>query len=191
MLKSKIASVILLSGLSVGVFAKGPSWDYVDVGYLVVKTDSQASILNDADITGIKVTLSKELSHEFYTDASYDDVEDDNISLKELSVGIGYNHKITNKSDAFVGVGFELEKEKSSGVTREDAGYSVNVGFRNKTFSWLELSTKIKYEKVTDDSQVGLTLGAQFVFTDALSVGVGYDLKENEERAFAGIRYTF
>ena len=200
MLKNKIVLVIALSAITNVTLAKGPSFDFIDVRATTSTDDTGTSFYHGSDLEGIKLKLSKELSHEFFTDLTYQKIDDsvsgDNSSqdviLEKLSVGLGYNHKVTKDTDIYAKVLFEVEKlELVSLDDEEDTGHGLAVGFINKTTSWLELSVEMFYKDVVQDSETGFNAGLQLVYNDFLSVGIDYTILEDEERASAGIRLTF
>lgn len=200
MIKAKIATIVALSMIGTAAFAKGPSFDYVDIAYTITTEDNQASVFDDVEVEGARLILSKELSHEFFTDFTYHLIDDEvkiangdgiAVELKEMSVGLGYNHKVTVKTDIYAKVSFEMTEATALGLTNDETGYSISVGLRNKTASWLELSSEVKFKDVQEETETSLELGSRFEFTDMFSIGVGFSLQEDVEQVHVGMRFTF
>ena len=197
--KNKLAIVLALSTITTVAMAKGPSFDYVDVRAVMDTDDTGTSFYQGEKLQGVQLKISKELSHEFFTDLTFkqidDKVESDSLSqdvtIETVSIGLGYNHKVTKFIDMYAKVSFEGEKVKALGLSQEDTGHGIAVGFRNKTASWLELSAEIFYKNVVEESETGFDAGLQLVFNDMFSIGLGFTMLENEERASAGLRFTF
>lgn len=182
--------------------AKGPTWDYIDATYTVNKLDYAGTVLNDIEVNGFGIELSKELSHEFFVHVEAELIDEefvlndkDSATLERLSysAGIGYNHKVTNASDVYGILSFEGQNTEVKDYLNdmENNGYSFKLGFRSLPTSWFEFEGQMKYLDIAGESTTSLSTTLRFHINEYISVGAEYIHKEYEGVGKAGIRLSF
>lgn len=201
-MKSKSVAISLtVALLSAGAHAKGPNWDYFEVSFLQEKDKHELSLFNGTTIEGYSIELSKELSHEFFVNVKGKQIDEKLITKdetvdfqnRELSFGIGYNHKITNVTDVYAVISFEGRelKNNSSNVDTEATGLSYGLGFRSLPAEWLELYSEVKRVDIEKDKSTSLALGARINITKTFSFGGEFKESEYNTETSFNLRYSF
>ena len=186
---------------SSSAIAKGPSWGFVDVGFQHIQ-DERALYDDKIDISGYSLTLSKEFSHEFFTQLEFDYFDDnvelssgdfDNVKSHDIGFGLGYNHRVTKHTDIYGVVAFEMTDWETSFGSGDDTGNSIKVGARTKVTEWLELSAEIERKDMSDKAQEDntLQLGSRLMFGEMFSLGLYAKVGEDTQAAMATLRLSF
>jgi hypothetical protein len=193
-------------GLSSVAMAEGPSYTYVDVGY--AGADS-----GDDQTTGAVLSGSLSLFENFHTNVSYAAISDssqpgpaplnasDDYDVWRLAVGM--HPAITDSTDLVLELGVSSGKYDDTDV--EPDAVDLTFGVRSMIADNFELNAAAIIAQgdgddgSSDDYQdVGIRIGGQYFFTDAISVNVtatsGYGISngnENGDSIQIGGRWSF
>jgi len=194
----KKAILALAATAVTGTAVAGPSWTYVDLGYL-----RSSSISNDID--GYEVAGSIGFADMWHAQASYGTQEVDGGGVeidKYYSVNVGVHPAITDNTDFVADVGYtkwDIENGNSPKV------YTLGLGVRSMLTEKMELSALLTTQSgdldagANDDlTNIVPELGGQYFFTDNVSVNVAYAWGNTEgvvlgtgNQAKFGVRWSF
>ena len=178
MKKVVLVSALLLSMGSIQA-AESVRWDSASLSYQSVDIEGDK-------LTGFGVSGTKLIGEDFFIAGSYSSLSDDadflgsklEVDFNTLSVGLGYRHAISNKTDLFGIVSYQDMEVKSSFQGESDSesenGYGLQAGIRSLVTENIELSGSLSYVDIADESETGLDVSAIYHFTNQFSAGVGY-----------------
>ena len=177
MKKVVLVSALLLSIGSIQA-AESVRWDSASLSYQSVDIEGK--------LTGFGVSGTKLIGEDFFIAGSYSSVSDDadffgskvELDFNTLSVGLGYRHAISNKTDLFGIVSYEDMEVKASFQGESDSesenGYGLQAGIRSLVTENIELSGSLSYVDIADESETGFDVSAIYHFTNQFSAGIGY-----------------
>ena len=180
MKKVVLVSALLLSIGSIQA-AESVRWDSASLSYQSVDIEGK--------LTGFGVSGTKLIGEDFFIAGSYSSVSDDadffgskvELDFNTLSVGLGYRHAISNKTDLFGIVSyqdmeskFSWQGEQGESFSESENGYGLEAGIRSLVTENIELSGSLTYVDIIDGSETGLNVSAMYHFTNQFSAGVGY-----------------
>jgi opacity protein-like surface antigen len=184
----KMKKVVLVSSLllSMGSIqaAESVRWDSASLSY-------QYEDIEGDKLTGFGFSGTKLIGEDFFIAGSYSSVSDDadffgsklDVDFNTLSVGLGYRHAISNKTDLFGVVSYQDMEFKSSfqGESYSDSenGYGLQAGIRSLVTENIELSGSLSYVDIADESETGFDVSAIYHFTNQFSAGVGYGTSDD------------
>jgi hypothetical protein len=169
----KVIITLAALGLSSVAMAEGPSYTYVDVGYL--GADS-----GDDQTTGAVLSGSLSLFENFHTNFSYSAIDDsaqplvDDYDVWRLAVGM--HPAITDSTDLVLELGVSSGKFDDADV--EPDAVDLTFGVRSMIADNFELNAAAIFEQGDTDTNAGdfqniaIRVGGQYFFTDAISVNV-------------------
>jgi opacity protein-like surface antigen len=178
MKKVVLVSALLLSMGSIQA-AESVRWDSASLSYQSVDVEGDK-------LTGFGVSGTKLIGKDFFIAGSYSSLSDDvdlygsklELDFNTLSVGLGYRHAISNKTDLFGIVSYEDMEVKASFQGESDSesenGYSLQAGIRSLVTENIELSGSLSYVDITDGSETAIDVSAIYHFTNQFSAGIGY-----------------
>jgi opacity protein-like surface antigen len=178
MKKVVLVSALLLSMGSIQA-AESVRWDSASLSYQSVDVEGDK-------LTGFGVSGTKLIGEDFFIAGSYSSLSDDvdlfgsklELDFNTLSVGLGYRHAISNKTDLFGIVSYEDMEVKASFQGESDSesenGYSLQAGIRSLVTENIELSGSLSYVDITDGSETSFDVSAIYHFTNQFSAGIGY-----------------
>ena len=186
MKKSMIAIAAMVA--SSVAMAEGPSWTYVEAGYL--RQDSFGS----DDSEGYIVTGSFEFATKWHIRGSYEDFESFGEDGDGYNIVLGGHPALTDRTDLVFEVGY-FDFEEDGGF--EEDGITVSAGLRTMLADnvdvWGLISSTTGDASFSgsdeDFTDLGLSIGGQYLFTDTLGVGVDYN--ESQQKANFFIRGSF
>jgi hypothetical protein len=188
----KVIITLAALGLSSVAMAEGPSYTYVDLGYL--GADS-----GDDQTTGVVLSGSLEVFSNFHTNFSYSAIDDaaqwdgvvgfgdtdsgsDDFDVWRLAVGM--HPAITDSTDLVLEIGVsqgEYDRTRNNADTGsvEPDAVDLTFGVRSMIADNFELNAAAILAQGSTDfggsddyQEVGLRIGGQYFFTDAISVNV-------------------
>jgi hypothetical protein len=169
----KVIITLAAVGLSSVAMAEGPSYTYVDVGYM--GADS-----GDDQTTGAVLSGSLGLFENFHTNFSYSAISDsaspaiDDYDVWRLAVGM--HPAITDSTDLVLELGVSSGKYDDTDVEPDEV--DLTFGVRSMIADNFELNAAAIFSQGdtdTDDGDfqdIGIRIGGQYFFTDAISVNV-------------------
>ncbi|NVJ60682.1 MAG: hypothetical protein HWE27_09830 [Gammaproteobacteria bacterium] len=167
-MKKSILVSAVIAGLSFGVSAEQPSYNFVEAG--IVKYD-------DDDST--KLLGNFEINENFYGVASYELLSEEtffgDVDLTILSLGAGYKMPLNKDTSFFAQVEYtDYEIDTSFGSGSED-GYNLTVGVRSMVAENTELFGEIANKNIDSSTATTLGLGVRQSFTDNFGAYARYD----------------
>lgn len=178
--------------LSAGVFAASPDWNFVEGGYTQMDVDG----LRD-DQKGFNFGGSYRFNEDFFARGRYT-IVDESIAGVDIDtdwgeVGLGYIHGVNSTTDVYGVVALEYLKVDTNAGGDSDTGYSVHAGVKSRIAEQVELFGELGYADIDDAdiSDLSLRAGANYYFTDNLSVGADYRKLDDIDLLSATVRYSF
>lgn len=185
----------LLGVWSVGAAAVEPVYDYASVGY------SQADVDNSDGFqpAGFKIFASKTISDSFFLNGTFsrlsDDVEAFDLDFDEASLGFGYRYGLTRSTDVYGTLSYEYVKLTAKVGSRsesiDDNGYGLTAGVRTMLTRSFELRGAVKFIDVDEGSDTGVSVAADYFFTDQLAIGAEASIGDDVNTYGVNLRYNF
>lgn len=174
MKKLLLGSALLLAFSQVSA-NEGPKWDSLSIGYQNVD-------LSGIDVSGFTFSGSKLVNDNvfFFGNVSMnsDTVGGIDFDLDTTTLGVGYRHGISDKTDFFGSLSYEKLEVEASGRGLSDSadgnGYGLTVGLRSMASDKVELLGSLGYIDIEDDSEAEFAVGAYYHFTDRFALGLNY-----------------
>ena len=193
-----------LTVLPLSSFAVGPSYSYVEGGYL--KATQSNGNADDFDFDGFTVAGSGKLAKSLYLFGDYRRLESDTVAGTRLKtdtgrLGLGFIFPLNERINFTAGGGAAFAKYdyegSGSGLTpddNDDIGYFVQTIARVMVLPALELNGGYRYEKVEkslDNSESTGLVGVAFNFTPAFAAVGNYEFGDDTNRYMLGARFNF
>ena len=168
----KLILALAAFGLS-SVAMAGPSWTYVDLGYVVGDSDG-----DDNDVDGFSLRGSLGFAGIWHVQLDYLDVDidqfDESFDGYELRGGI--HPAATDNTDFVLDFAyFDRTKEESGSSDVDTDGFTFRTGVRSNISDNIELRSFISltYGEVENEdfTDIGYAVGGQYNFNEAWSVG--------------------
>ena len=160
------------------------SFSYVELNYMITDSDQA-----DDTLGGLELLGSLELPLNFFAQASISRQSDD-ADLDQYRLGAGYHLPIGDKVMAYGLLSYARTEVDDTGDDFDDNGVAGEVGARVLASPKLEMNGAAKWVNV-DDNDFGLSIGARWYFTEAVSVGGRIDSIEGEDTFAVGARFQF
>jgi len=203
MKKLLLASTLL--ALSSASFAEtaaeaSPNWKFVEASYVSSTFDDDE---DDIDASGYALKSSTTLGDNFLVTASYNTVSDEmnmygydvEITLSQLSVGLGYKYNISQATDIYGIVSYRgYVAEVEAGGAKEDAdesGYGIELGAKTMLTPNLEVGGGLDYTSVDGETDTGLVGTINYAFTTSFSIGAGVTTSSDITSVLATLRLSF
>lgn len=187
MFRSAFIMMALLLSASAG--AQGFDYNYITLQYSQVDFDD----LN-VDGDGISLGGSFAINQDFHAFGQYSTADlDFGVDANELSIGLGYNHSLTDAVD-FVGtISYEYVEVEAAGFgSADDNGYGLGIGLRWAASEEFEVQTGIQYVDLGDSSSsTAFGAGFQYSFTEAFTVGLNASFDDDVTVYGIGGRFYF
>jgi len=169
-----------------GVAVAGPSWTYVDLGY--VRADSGD---NDADAYGIAGSFG--FGELFHVNAVWvDGTDSDDDDFDSYRIGAGLHPAVTDDTDLVLEIGYATIS--SDDFSNDPSWVDLTLGVRSMITDRFELNAAIVTAVGDDDiggadgfTEVGINIGGQYFFNDAISINV----VGSDEVVKFGVRWSF
>ena len=187
----KLLSIALVLSMS-ATFAdgKGPSWDYLGLGYL----DAEIDGIDGFSPAGFEISGSRLINEHVFIYGSYSDLSDDfngvDVDLSEQYFGLGYRFMVSDTTDFAIAAGYAAAEicAPFAGCL-DDNGYSVSALLNSRVTNNVELYGGLTYVDIADESDTGVTVGINYFVSNEFSVGFEYG-DGNDLEAF-GINAKF
>lgn len=183
----KIATALLgslvLAAMPLAAQAEDMSYSFIDLGY------SELNFDNGPTGDGFGVRGSVGFAENFFGFADYLSQDFSGLDIDIYSIGLGGRMEIAESVD-LVGKAGYLKADASGGV--DDSGYLVSAGVRARPASQFELEGNVVYRDFgggADDTAVAVA--ARYFFTDMFAIGAEYEMSDDQDIWFAGVRLSF
>lgn len=180
------AAIAVIACSPMAALAAGPTYNYVDVGYLSVDVDDGPTL------DGFGVAGSFALTESFHVVAGYSDASDSPWNVNSGGVALGWNYSLNNITDFVARAGWEYGRLKLSGFGSEsDNGWSVEAGVRSMLSPRFELSGFISHVDIFDGDEQILSVSGVYYVTPTIGLGAGVSLSDDATGWDVGIRFAF
>ncbi len=167
--------ILTLAALALsGTAMAGPSWTYVDLGYVVGDSDGKN---NDVDGFSARGSMGWQIWHVQldYVDVDFDEFDG---SIDGYDFRIGLHPAATDNTDFVLDLGYGTLSLSESGSSDYDVDVlTLRTGTRTNVGDNLELRAFVTLQSLDGDAsddegvEIGYQVGAQYNFSDAWSVG--------------------
>ncbi|MBB3047201.1 hypothetical protein FHR99_001437 [Litorivivens lipolytica] len=190
--KTMLASLLVAS--SFGAYANDLSYSYIEAGVLDVDLDG-------IDADGFGLNLSAELGDIAFVRIGYGDIETDDrfsvfgftdeISLSEVSLGIGFHTPLANNVDLVGELSIGRQEVEFSVFEDEETVKGASLGVRGKVNRFVELNAGVGYSDVDDDSETSLGAGIRAYLNRDISLALNYATGDDVDVTTLSARFNF
>jgi hypothetical protein len=185
--KSPLLAIAALAPLS-GAAAQTLDYTYVEAAYLNTDIDLGPVTLHG---DGLGVTGSLALGEKYYVFADYDGSSfNRGVDTSGYDLGVGRRWPLQTKLDAFADLAYVHARVETRFGNADDDGFGVDVGLRSRVSEKIELQGAISYVDLSG-SETSLLLGGRYFLTNAVAVGAGYDINNDDGGWNVTIRAEF
>lgn len=181
-----MVGTLLLAAAPIAAQAEDMSYSFIDLGYSELNFDGGPT----GDGFGARGSIG--FAENFFGFADYLSQDFSGLDLDIYSIGLGGRLEIAESVDLVGKVGYLKADASAGGLSADDSGYLVSAGVRARPASQFELEGNVIYRDLgngADDTAVAV--GARYFFTDMFAVGAEYELSDDQDVWFAGIRLSF
>lgn len=181
-----MVGTLLLAAAPIAAQAEDMSYSFIDFGYAETNLDGGPT----GDGFGLRGSIG--FAENFFAFADYLNQDFSGIDFDIYSVGLGGHMDIAESVDLVGRVGYLDANASFGGVSADESGYLVSAGVRARPAKQFELEGNVIYRDLgsgADDTAVAV--GARYHFTDMFAVGAEYELSDDADTWFAGIRLSF
>jgi hypothetical protein len=172
--------------------AEGPSYSFLDAGYVVTDIDDF-----DDEADGYLLRGSFEFVENWFLYARYLDqsveVFGTDVDATQMALGVGYAWPLTDAMDLYGKVGYtEAEVDASGMGSFDDDGYELSLGLRGNVMEQLELEGAVNYTDLSDTGDsTALGIAARWYFVEQFAVGVEGEFSDDATSYGIGVRWNF
>jgi hypothetical protein len=172
--------------------AEGPSYSFLDAGYVVTDIDDF-----DDEADGYLLRGSFEFVENWFLYARYLDqsveVFGTDVDATQMALGVGYAWPLTDAMDLYGKVGYtEAEVDASGMGSFDDDGYELSLGVRGNVMEQLELEGAVNYTDLSDTGDsTALGIAARWYFVEQFAVGVEGEFSDDATSYGIGVRWNF
>ena len=189
MFRYAIAGLLMLSGAL--AMADGLSYDRVQASFEEIDIDVGGGFEVDGD--GFSLGGSMAVGDNWYILGEYTTADFDlGVDYDELSLGGGYHHGLSDRTDFIAELTYENAEADSGAVSVDDSGLGLAVGLRSMVNPKLELEGKLSYVDLDDsgdDTSIGFR--AWYAVSSSFAVGVGAEFGDDVSGYGIGARWYF
>lgn len=181
-----MVGTLLLAAAPIAAQAEDMSYSFVDLGYAETNLDGGPT----GDGFGLRGSIG--FAENFFAFADYLNQDIAGVDIDVYSVGLGGRLEIAESVDLVGKAGYLKAEGEAGGFTADDSGYLVSAGVRARPASQFELEGNVIYRDFgggADDTAVAV--GARYFFTDMFAVNAEYELSDDVDTWFAGVRLSF
>ena len=192
----KIATALLgslvLSAMPLAAQAEDMSYSFIDLGY------SEANLDGGPTGDGFSARGSVGFAENFFGFADY--LSQDfpafgvvpSFDIDIYSIGLGGRMEIAESVDLVGKVGYLKADVSSDGLSGDESGYLVSAGVRARPASQFELEGNVVYRDLGGDADdTAIAVAARYFFTDMFAIGAEYEMSDDQDIWFAGVRLSF
>jgi len=179
-----VAALMLCAG-SAFAADEGPSWKYVEGGYLSIDTD-------DLSASGDNYFLGAAFGGSWWHVIGYFSNGDlgPGAQLQLWRVGLGWHGLLGDKADV-VGEAYYVDQSvDTSGSSPSDTGYRITGGVRWVPIKLFELDGFVNYNDVSSSSEVSYEARA-ILNVWRLGFGAAYEKFDDADQWNGFVRFTF
>jgi len=184
-----MVGAVLLAAMPVAAQAEDMSYSFIDLGYSEVDIDSGGPT---GDGFGVRGSVG--FAENFFVFADYSSYDfSGGVDVDFYSVGLGGHMEIADNVDLVGRAGYaKADASAGGGFGLDDDGYVVAAGVRARPADSFELEGNVIYTDFgsgADDTAVAVA--ARYFFTKNFAVGAEFQLADDANTLFAGVRFSF
>lgn len=163
----------------------GPSYNYVDFGYVDLDLDGAGSI------DGYGLTGSFALAEQFHIVADYIRVSEFILTADVTTLAGGWNMPLNPTTDFVARLGWVRAGASVTGFGSEsDNGWMVQGGIRSMVTPQFELNGFLTHTDL-GDSDTGFSVGGVWHFTENFGLGGSLGFSDGDTTTSLGVRFSF
>jgi opacity protein-like surface antigen len=171
--------------------AEGPSYSFVQAGYIVTDIDDF-----DEEFDGFVIGGSFEFVENWFVYADYLDqsaeIFDVDVDATGFDVGFGYAFPLTDSMDLYGEVGYTQVEIEAFDESVDDDGFALSLGLRANVMEQLELEGAVNYADLSDSgNDTSLGLAARWYFLPQFALGIGGAFGDDANSYGASVRWDF
>ena len=181
-----MVGTLLLAAAPIAAQAEDMSYSFIDLGYSELNFDGGPT----GDGFGVRGSIG--FAENFFGFADYQSLDFSLGDLDIYSIGLGGRMEIAESVDLVGKVGYLKADVSSDGLSGDESGYLVSAGVRARPASQFELEGNVIYRDFgsgSDDTAVAVA--ARYFFTDMFAIGAEYEMSDDQDIWFAGVRLSF
>lgn len=182
-----MVGTLLLATAPIAAQAEDMSYSFIDLGYTEVDID------NGPTGDGVGLRGSVGFAENFFVFADYAMFDfSGGVDVDLYSVGFGGHLAIADSVDLVGRAGYAKADASAGGFSVDDSGYLISAGIRAEVADGFELEGNVIYTDFgggADDTAVAVA--ARYFFTKNFAVGAEYQLSDDADTLFAGVRFSF
>lgn len=182
-----MVGALLLAAAPIAAQAEEMSYSYIDLGYNEVDIDGGPT----GDGIGLRGSVG--FAENFFVFADYSMFDfSGGVDVDLYSIGFGGRLEIADQVDLVGRLGYAKADASAGGFSIDDSGYLVSAGVRAQVADGFELEGHVIYTDFgggADDTAVAVA--ARYFFTKNFAVGAEYQLSDDADTLFAGVRFSF
>jgi hypothetical protein len=181
-----MVGTLLLAAAPIAAQAEDMSYSYIDLGYAETNLDGGPT----GDGFGARGSIG--FAENFFAFADYLSQDFGPIDIDIYSVGLGGHMGLADSVDLVGRVGYLKADASAGGFSGDEDGYMASAGVRARPAQQFELEGNVIYRDLgggADDTAVAV--GARYFFTDMFAIGAEYEMSDDADTWFAGIRLSF
>ena len=171
--------------------ADGLSYNRVQASFEEIDIDIGGGLEVDGDGFSLGGTMA--VGDSWYVLGEYTTADFDlGVDYDELSLGGGYHHGLSDRTDLIAELTYENAEADSGAVSVDDSGLGLAVGLRSMINPKLELEGKLSYVDLDDsgdDTSIGFR--AWYAVSGSFAVGVGAEFGDDVSGYGIGARWYF
>ncbi|WP_051174459.1 outer membrane beta-barrel protein [Marinimicrobium sp. LS-A18] len=195
-MKKVILASALVCAAGVVQADQRPQWNQVSVAY-------QSADVEGETVTGFGLGGSALLSENIFVAGAFSRLSDDvelfgdtlEMDLNTVSFGLGFRHGLSVNTDLFAIVSYEdIEVDAAymgESGSASDNGYGLTGGFRSMLSESFEISGSLGYVNIDDESETSVAVGADYFFTDTVSIGLGHAMADDVDTTSISLSVYF
>lgn len=188
-MKALVGSCLLAAMPLAAQAADGMSYSYIDLGYSEIDIDSAPT----GDGFGVRGSVGfAENFFAFVEYASWDFPA--GLDANTTSIGLGGRLGVSDNVDLVGRVGYAEAEVSASGFGSADVdGYLLSAGVRGEVAEGFELEGHVIYTDMgsSGGDDTSFAFGGRYFFTDNFAVGAEYQVGDDADTFFVGVRLAF
>ena len=181
-----MVGTLRLAAAPIAAQAEDMSYSFIDLGYSELNLDGGPT----GDGFGARGSIG--FAENFFGFADYLSQDFSGLDLDIYSIGLGGRMEIAESVDLVGKFGYLKADVSTVEGSGDESGYLASAGVRARPASPFELEGNVIYRDFgsgADDTAVAVA--ARYFFTDMFAIGAEYEMSDDQDVWFAGVRLSF
>ena len=171
--------------------AEGPSYSFVEAGYIVTDIDDF-----DEEFDGFGIRGSIEFVENWFLYAGYLDQSAEifgvDVDATGFDVGFGYAFPLSDVMDLYGKLGYTEVEIEAFDESVDDDGYELSLGLRASVMEQLELEGAVNYVDLSDSGDdTSFGLAARWYFMPQFALGIEGEFGDDANSYGVSARWEF